>query len=176
MNYITSSVGISEYSYNRIDFRFDCLEDNYDEYLKLNLLLIALIGDVYKVKDDYFSTKLFSKKPLTVSVKNDYFACVYYNKKIESNDRVPPKARLELRSLKISKNIPDLIYEDWNLRFNKAIQNYHALQDRFNNELVSLYNESIGKSPRLFRNLTDFIIEYQNSIFSRVNMVGIQLD
>ena len=109
MQELTETVGLSDFSYSWIDFRLDSYEDNYLEYFKLNSLLTGLLTMKYRFKNNEptESTGQRTRLKCRVYVKNQRIAVEYYDKKKESLDRFPCKARLEFRELRANSKTPE---------------------------------------------------------------------
>lgn len=199
-NTILAGAGIRDYNIIRADMRFDNYEpEHYRQYTKLNRYLISMLAVTYKTKNNYKTNDLFNQKQLSVAIKNDYFEIENYDReaksKITENHEEPAKARLEERTVgKGWRNIyktykttkTDLGADDWNMEFlkkeftdgwfkrwDKAIQNTDLVHKRYNDELEKIYKEDKNSYPTRFRSLTDFLIQYQDCIFCKAQMVDL---
>lgn len=196
---ILCGAGIRDYNIIRADMRFDNYEpDHYKNYSKLNRYLISMLAVTYKVRNTYKTNDLFNQRQLSVAIKNDYFEIENYDReaksKITENHQEPAKARLEERTVsrgwrnlyKKSKDTADQEQTDWNMellkreftdgwfeRWNKAIQNIDKVHQRYNDELEKLYKEDKNSYPTRFRSLTDFLIQYQDCIFCKAQMIDL---
>ena len=171
MQELTETVGLSDYSYSRIDFRLDSYEDNYLEYFKLNSLLTGLLTMKYRFKNNEptESTGQRTRLKCSVYVKNQRIAVEYYDKKKESLDRFPCKARLEFRELRADGKTPEDVAHLWFARLDNLAGYYNVLQLRYNKSLFEHYQywleaNKLTTSGSNF--LTAFVRENQDAIFS----------
>lgn len=187
---ILAGAGIRDYQINRADMRFDSYEpDHYERYAKLNRYLISALAVVYKVKNTYRTTNLFSDKQLSVAAKTDYWEIENYDRSAKSeitgNTAEPAKSRLEVRTVsrqwskineKPGDNMDKLktdMIDRWFSRWDKAIQNLPLVWQRYNDELEKIYNADKEAYPKKFRSLTDFLIRYQGCIFCKAQLVDL---
>lgn len=176
-NILFEKMGISNCTYWRTDIRLDSYDDNFKEYYKLNLLLINLFSMVFNdpngqaISHMLTQTKEFSD----VSAKNQYWEVKYYNKKFQTNDEDPAKARLEFRSLK-STNIdghpPHEIKNMWLEKLDDLPKLYDKLQEQCNNELANAYKIYLEYNHKSNANrdlLTNFFKSNSNTmtVFTR---------
>lgn len=169
MEYILSDMNISQYYRNRVDFRIDSRQDNYNELLKLNKCVILLLSLRYKVKNRYQSFDPLTFDNLTIRIQNQYFEAENYNKAIEEpNGDI--KNRLELRSKSISHNKPiPVLAQEWVNKLDATIECYQELQDRCNIELLKRWN--IEKHNQV-KTMSEFIRKYQGNIFCRKQLTA----
>lgn len=174
-NTILAGAGIDDYSMVRVDMRFDNYDpEHYKEYAKLNRYLISALAVSYAVKNCYRSTNLFSQKQLSVAIKNDKFEIENYDKEQESDGTDLAKSRLEERSKRWhDKDLRSEFINHWSLRWDKALKHLDDVQQRYNNALEKIYREGKGAYPRKFRSLTDFLIQYQDCIFCKAQMIDL---
>lgn len=194
-NTILAGAGISDYNLIRADMRFDNYEpDHYKQYAKLNRYLISLLAVTYKVKNAYRAENLFNYRQLSVAIKNDYFEIENYDRAAKSalteNHAEPAQARLEERTVskgfrkiyeKCKSDVGDINMEilkaeftdGWFARWDKAMKNIDKVHQRYNDELEKIYKEDKNSHPTRFRSLTDFIIQYQDCIFCKAQMVDL---
>ena len=174
---IQAGAGIPDYKTVRADMCFDSYEnDHYDRYAKLNRYLVSLMAMQYKMKNRYITRDLFSEKQLSAAVKDSHIELECYDKARESDGRDPAKSRLEERS----KDMPDNdlrreFMEVWFDRWDKALSNDNitAVQQKYNDELERIYKEGRNAYPVRFKSVTDFLIQYQNLIFCKKQMVDL---
>ena len=171
---ILGGAGIESYSLSRFDMRFDSFDpEHYRDYAKLNRYLISALAVTYNVQNCYDSRNLFSQKQLSVAIKNKRFECENYDKEAESGGRDPAYARLELRSKCLTSNDIEKQFHGWYIRLDKALKNLDKVHQRYNDELEKIYKEEKNSFPVKFRSLTDFLIQYQNCIFCKAQMVDL---
>ena len=173
---ILAGAGINDYSIVRADMRFDSYDKkHYKEFAKLNRYLISSLAVTYSVRNSYRTTDLFTQKQLSIAIKNKYFECENYDKSAESNGYDIAQSRLEERSkasLK-EKSLIEEFTEGWELRWEKAINNLDKVHKTYNDVLETIYKEDLNSCPTKFRSLTDFLIQYQECIFCKAQMVDL---
>lgn len=172
---ILAGAGIDDYSIVRADMRFDSYDtDHYKAYAKLNRYIISALAVTYEVRNCYRATNLFSQKQLSVAIKNKYFECENYDKHAESEGTDPAMSRLEERSKAWkNKNLEAEFVDHWFSRWDKALKNLDAVQKKYNDELEKIYKEDRNAYPCKFRTLTDFLIQYQDCIFCKKQMIDL---
>ncbi|NCB96104.1 MAG: hypothetical protein EOM35_06565 [Negativicutes bacterium] len=172
---ILAGAGIGEYNIVRADMRFDSYDkEHYRQYAKLNRYLISALAVTYKVKNAYRSTNLFTQKQLSIAIKNKYFECENYDKEAESEGADAAASRLEERSKSWNdKDLKREFTEHWFDRWDKAIENLATVQKTYNDALEQLYKSDRHAYPCRFRSLTDFLIQYQDCIFCKAQMVDL---
>lgn len=172
---ILSAAGIDDYSLIRADLRLDSFDpEHYKQYAKLNKYLISALALTYSVKNCYRSTDLFTQAQLSVAIKNRYFEAENYDKHAESDGMDAAQSRLELRSKQFeAENLPKEFAVRWFVRLDKALGNLDKVQARYNDELFRIYMEGKDARPCQFRTVTDFIIQYQDSIFTKAQLIDL---
>ena len=176
-NQIACSLKISEPIFYRTDIRLDSYIDNFQEYYKLNLLLISLFSIIFNDSNGQAighmltQTKEFSD----ISSQNQYWEIKYYNKKFQTNDSDVAKARLEFRSLKstnVNGHPPHEIKKMWFKKLDTLPALYGDLQRECNKNLYNAYidycnynNKSMTKGDLA----TKFFNDYAHSmtVFTR---------
>ena len=198
-NTILAGAGIKNYNIVRADMRFDNYDpEHYRAYAKLNRYLISALAVTYKVKNAYRTANLFNQQQLSVAIKNDYFECENYDRaaksEITENKTEPAQSRLEERTtsrqwrrINEKAKLEELeIVSDWNIyalkreftdgwfeRWDNAIKNLDLVQQTYNDELEKLYNADKNSYPCRFRSMTDFILQYQDCIFTRKQLIDL---
>lgn len=170
---ILAGAGIDDYQVIRADMRFDSPDLNhYREFQKLNRYLISALAVAYKVKNAYCSVNLFSQKQLSVAVKNKYFEIENYDKAAESHGKDPAASRFEIRSKCFKdQDLRKEFLERWLKRLEKAMKHLEEVQGAYNDALEDLYREGLGADEVRFRSMTDFLIQYQDCIFCKKQLV-----
>lgn len=170
---ILAGAGIDDYQVIRADMRFDNPDLNhYREFQKLNRYLISSLAVAYKVKNAYCSVNLFSQKQLSVAVKNKYFEIENYDKAAESHGKDPAASRFEIRSKCFKdQDLRKEFLERWPKRLEKAMKHLEEVQGAYNDALEDLYREGLGADEVRFRSMTDFLIQYQDCIFCKKQLV-----
>lgn len=172
VNELVYNMGISDFTYYRTDIRLDSYQDDFKAYYKLNMLLINLLSILFNDHNHQAVSHMLtqSKGFCDVSTKNQYWEVKYYDKKFQTNDTDPAKARLEFRSLK-STNVdgyePHIIKEKWFEKLEKLPSLYCDLQRKCNLELYGAYKaycnyNSKGSSRKDYA--TGFLSNYSNSM------------
>lgn len=189
---LRNSMGLDHYRFLRADFRLDNYDgSHYQDFAKLNKYLISAMALTYEVKNCYKTDGLFSQNQLSIAIKNDYFQLENYDRNAKSknteNHQEPAQARLEERTMakEFRRNYGDAsgadgmeilkqeFTEKWLERWEKALENLDAVGERYNEELESIYTEGKGAFPVRFRTLTDFLIQYQDCIFSQKQLINL---
>lgn len=187
--------GIREYRITRADLRLDNYDkSHYQAFAKLNKYMISALALSYSVKNRYKTLELISEDQLSIAIKNDYFEVENYDRaaksEITGNTTEPAKARFEERTMSRQwRRLTDgIVYSGsgqnfqllqkeftagWEARWAKAIENLKLVQDTYNDVLVKKYHKGRNTYPIQFRTLTDFLIRYQDSIFTRMQMIDL---
>lgn len=163
LNYIISDMGLSEYYLNRVDFRVDNFTGHYDDYLKINRLLLLLIDYDWDRHNRYESHDFLTLDNLTLRIQSKRFEVEYYNKREQAPAGLV-ESRLELRSKALTGDdlIPNLI-EEWCRRLDRTPNPYHAILDKQNLFLIQRYVEE----RTLLKSDWEFVRRYEGNIFSR---------
>ena len=198
-NTILTGAGIKNYNIVRADMRFDNYDpEHYRSYAKLNRYIISALAATYKVRNAYRTENLFNHQQLSVAIKNDYFECENYDRaaksEITGNKTEPAQSRLEERTtskqwrrinekakskemeIVSDRNIYALKREftdGWFERKKKKKKNLDLVQQTYNDELEKLYNSDKISYPCRFRSMTDFILQYQDCVFTRKQLIDL---
>lgn len=199
-NEIFTEIGVEDYRIMRADFRLDSYnKEHFRDYAKLNKYLIAALAVSYNSANNYRTVDLFSDATLNICVKADYFQAECYDRdrknKVTGNTSETAKARLEERSIARQMDTKwkrltdgdlsfsthetnmDLLKEEftngWATRWSKARGNLKKVQDKYNQHLLEKYRDGKNARPVQFRDVTDFIIQNQDSIFTTRQMVDL---
>lgn len=174
---ITASAGIKEFNISRVDVRLDSYNrEDYIKYVKLNRMILSLLGTAYTTPSNYKSMDLFTNQPLSLSVRNDYFQVEYYDKYHQSRGKDQAKSRLELRSLKKRFGIEELrnkFQEEWNRRWQKAEECFDEMQMKYNQAMEQVYKQDQVTFPRKFTSVNNFLTQYQECIFTKKQMLDL---
>lgn len=175
-DYMVNSLELTNPTKTRIDYRFDCFNENFESLMKLNKLLILLIAETYNVNNRYESIDPLTLQQLCIRVQNSRIEAENYNKAVESPDGIV-KNRLELRSKQLYYTEGEQVkeyteFEKWCTRLDKSItkENFKALQDRLNTALYNCY--CIESKSKGFA-VNEFLYKYQNSIFTSKQMADL---
>lgn len=164
-----------DYSIVRADLRLDSFnEEYYRAYAKLNRYLISMLAVTYQVRNTYKTTDLFSQQQRSIAIKNKYFECENYDKAEESNGLDIACSRFEERSKAWGdNNLRREFVEHWSDRWDKAAKNIKAVHQKYNDELEKIYKAGKNAFPVQFRTLKDFLIQYQDCIFCKEQMIDL---
>ena len=81
---------------------------------------------------------------------------------------------MELRSKDWNDNdIKKEFVEKWFLRWDKALKNLDKVQERYNAELERIWKEGKNAYPCRFVTLREFLMQYQDCIFSKKQMIDL---
>lgn len=174
-NTILGAAGIEQYKIVRADMRLDSYDpEHYERYAKLNRYLISLLAVTYKVENCYKTDDLFSQKQRSIAIKNKYFQIENYDKDAESGGLDMAQSRLEERSLSWkNEDLQKEFVDRWCFRWTKALKNTELVWKRYNDALEQRYKEGKDAYPKQFRSLTDFLIQHQNCIFCKKQMIDL---
>lgn len=169
ITYALDKLGLESPSKNRIDFRFDSFDDNYNELLKLNKLVVLLLANYYNISNRYESHDLLTQEALTMRIQNDRIEAENYNKGLQEPDG-EVKNRLELRSKHLpftdNENKKEWIeFDKWCDRLDKVItaDNLNSLVSAINTALIERFKEW---SRQKGHTLSNFIVHYENCFFT----------
>lgn len=177
MHELSQQIQISEFKYYRTDIRLDSYSDDFKAYYKLNQLLINLFSLLFHDTNGQAVSHLLtgSKEFTDISTQNQYWQVKYYNKKFQTNDEDPAKARLEFRSLKSTSKdgyAPHEMKEKWFEKLDRLPSLYDDLQKLCNVALYKAYRAYCNynsKGQKKNDYATGFLSNYSNSmtIFTR---------
>lgn len=175
---VLSGIGMKkdDFKINRADFCFNfSTEEHYEAYKKLHRMLLCCLSDKYSFKNAYQTQDLWTYESLSLAIKNDSYEAENYNKFLESEGSDEAKNRLEIRSKKIKSDIPHEFLEIWCDKLHKCLDHFEAVQQRYNMNLERLYKEDLEKpkKQRRYYNLTAFLLQYQDCIFTSSQMVDL---
>lgn len=159
----------------RADMSFNSNDPtDYDTYSKLNRLLICCIAEEKKIKNCYESRDLWTFQSLSIAVKNEYIEAENYNKCKESPN-VETKNRLELRSKRMTCGIEEEFRVKWAQRLDAAVEQFDAVQERYNAELSKIWYEDLQKPERerIFVSWRAFVLQFKECIFTRKQLCGL---
>lgn len=177
-NTILEGAGIDDYTIIRADMRFDSYDKkHYKEFAKLHRYLISALAVTYKVNNTYRSTDLFTQQQLSVAIKNRYFEIENYDKHAESGGTDAAESRLEERSKSgrswADNDLKKEFKDRWFTRWEKAFNNLDLVHKTYNDVLEEIYKTGESSDTMKFRSLTDFLIQYQDCIFCKEQMVDL---
>ena len=163
MDSMLAWLGITDYELTRVDFRIDSMEDNFDDYLKLNKLIALLLAKKMNLKNRYQSYDPLLLDNLTIRVQNEYLEFENYNKKLESSGNDPVCNRIELRSKSLLKNPKEFseLLNIWIERLRSLPAFYEFVQADCNDALFKKWNQ---QSTSI--NMTSFVKKYEENIYT----------
>lgn len=175
MDTIMADCGVNSYKTVRADLRLDSYDPNdYKRFAKLNRYLISAIALTYNVQNCYKTNNLWSEEQLSVAIRNKYFQLENYDKIAESGGKDLAAARLEEREIcSTGIDIEKAFTVNWFNRWDKAINNLKAVEQRYNDELEQIWFRDKNAWPRVFVSLNEFIRHYQNCIFTRRQLIDL---
>ena len=151
--------------------------DDYRSFQKLNRLLICCLAYEYHIDNCYRSEDLWSFDQLSIAVMNTRISVENYDKEAESGGTSEVCSRLEVRSMKLQAGDTlekEFLYR-WPARWSRAIKRRQAVEQRYNDRLEQLYKDDLQrlKRDRHYLNLTAFLMQYRDCIFSNRQMVDL---
>ena len=173
MNDLFDEIGVTDFKWKRIDLSFNTMDCHYYEnYTKLNRLLIACIADSVNDYNTHDTKNFWNGKTKSLVTKNGYREAVFYDKYDESNGKSPYFSRLELRSLRIKGSIEHEFLVLWFERLDKAAKHFEDVQHRFNRNMSQLYLEDLTKKKkdREFLSINSFLMTRKDYIFTSKQM------
>lgn len=176
-NRVTSAVfdeiGAENFKWNRLDLSFNTLDDRYyEDYEKLNRLLIACFAYAEKDHNTFDTKEFWSGRTRSLCTKNRNRAVEFYDKKDESRGKSPYAARLELRSFNIAGDLETEFTKIWFQRLDSALEQFAHVQDKFNQHMSEIFLEDlkIPKRKRDFLSVASFLMTRRKYIFSNRQM------
>lgn len=172
---IIKIVGIEDYSYSRIDFKFDSNDGkDFEPYLKINKLLTLLFTLIFtiKSKNAVESSNLFTGDVHSIWISNNDIEIQFYDKTNQTEGE-RKCARFELRKKRLKACSPNLIYPYWRKRLDKLADQFEMLQQLINDKLIEVYQRDKNKTPSKFRNHNDFALQHQTVIFCHNQLVDL---
>lgn len=166
-------IGVTDFRWKRIDLSFNTMESRYYEnYTKLNRLLIACIADSASDYNTHDTRNFWNGRTKSLVTKNGYREAEFYDKNDESNGKSPYYGRLELRSKRIGDSIEYEFLELWFDRLDKAVMHFEDVQHRFNRNMAQLYLEDLAKKKRdrEFLSVNSFLMTRKDYIFTSSQM------
>lgn len=161
----------ADLSYNSPD------PDDYRLFQKLNRLLICCLAYEYRIDNCYRSEDLWSFDQLSIAVMNTRISVENYDKEAESGGASEVCSRLEVRSMKLQAgdSLEKEFLHRWPARWSRAIKRRQAVEQRYNDRLEQLYKDDLQRSKRdrHYLNLTAFLMQYRDCIFSNRQMVDL---
>ncbi len=162
-------IGVTDFKWKRIDLSFNTMNScYYENYTKLNRLLIACIADSANDYNTHDTKNFWNGKTKSLVTKNGYREVEFYDKNDESNGKSPYFSRLELRSKRISECIEHEFLELWFTRLDKATKHFENVQERFNRNMAELYISDMAKRKRdrEFLSVNSFLMARKDYIFT----------
>lgn len=173
MQDVFDELGVSDFKWKRIDMSFNTMDNTYyTNYTKLNRLLIACIANSTNDKNTYDTKNFWNGKTKSLATKNQLREVEFYDKADESNNRSPYYSRLELRSVRMKGDIEHEFLKVWFDRLDNAVEEFEAVQDRFNQSMAEVYLEDLAKKKhdREFMSINSFLMTRRDYIFTSSQM------
>lgn len=188
---IVADCGIESYRFVRTDFRLDSYDpEHYKAFKKLNRYLLAALTVTYKIKNSYITYDMMTLKQKTQAIKGERFEAENYDRAAKSrqteNHREPAQSRFELRTMakewkrtyvKAEAETENMelfkadLVETWFMRLDAALNHLEEVQALYNNTLEGTYREL--KEEDRMRTITDFILWYQDFIFTKKQLIDL---
>lgn len=162
--------GITDYTIQRLDFRIDNYNNNFDELYKLNNIVINLLSMAMGIKNCYKSLK--NDIPHNIVARGNRQEIECYNR-IEKDGNGLTKTRIELRRTfpyfqTITNDNIFMIYNDWlNYFNNKLMPIYYKRFQAIQNDRI-IYNHRNGQKAT--HNIIDLISKNQDYICTSKQM------
>lgn len=171
-------VDLETFVIRRVDLAFNSEDpQDYRLFQKLNRLLICCLAYEYRIDNCYRSEDLWSFDQLSIAIMNTRISVENYDKEAESGGTCPVCSRLEVRSMKLQAgdSIRKEFLQRWPERWSRAIKRMQDVEQRYNDRLEQLYKEDLKKDKRDrdYLNLTAFLLQYKECIFSSRQMVDL---
>ena len=174
MKNVFDEVGIDDFKWKRLDLSFNTLNDNnyYENYTKLNRLLISCFASATKDYNTYDTRNFWTGCTKSLATKNNYREIEYYDKQDESQKRSPYFSRLEFRSLRMRGDIETEFMKIWFDRLDKAVQEFENVQNKFNKHMAEIYLNDLKKKKqeRQFLSINSFLMTRKEYIFTSKQM------
>lgn len=173
MQDVFKELGVKEFKWKRVDMSFNTMDNKYyANYTKLNRLLNACIANSTNDKNTYDTKNFWNGKTKSLATKNQLREVEFYDKADESQNRSPYYSRLELRSVRMNGDIEHEFLEVWFERLDKAIEEFEAVQNRFNQNMAEIYLEDLAKKKhdREFLSINSFLMTRRDYIFTSSQM------
>lgn len=173
MQDVFEELGVKEFKWKRVDMSFNTMDNKYyANYTKLNRLLIACIANSTNDKNTYDTKNFWNGKTKSLATKNQLREVEFYDKADESQNRSPYYSRLELRSVRMNGDIEHEFLEVWFERLDKAIEEFEAVQNSFNQNMAEIYLKDLAKKKhdREFLSINSFLMTRRDYIFTSSQM------
>lgn len=173
MNSVFEELEIEDFKWKRVDMSFNTMDNKYyQNYTKLNRLLIACIANSSHDKNTYDTKDFWTGRTKSLATKNQLREVEFYDKADESNNRSPYYSRLELRSVRMNGDIEHEFLNVWFERLDNAVMEFEAVQDRFNQNMAEIYLEDLArkKRDREFMSINSFLMTRRDYIFTSRQM------
>ena len=177
MSALLKEVGISQFWYSRVDFRFDSYqpEASYDKVEKVNRALIMCYYYQNPISQNLYETKHgWNRQRLSYCYKASTVELEFYNKEIEEPGG-SVLSRLEVRSKRLGElkdvfpmDRPYYLAQRWKAQLSDCVDAYSAMQHEQNNVLYQQYID--GKSNGIYNSPADFVQKNTDYIFTGEQM------
>lgn len=136
---------------------------SYDRYRKLYKLIMCCLYYSLGLNRGYETRDPINFKHLNLKFCDRKMEIENYDKSMESQNRVPTKNRLELRSLKLFTDLEGVKNEfcmNWINRLQDCIREIKVVEERYNEQIIREYMKKDVKS------VDALMDQYKNCIFS----------
>lgn len=161
---------IYSFRWTRIDLSFNTKSNSYyNDYRKLNRLLIACFASMTSAKNAYEAKDFWTCKTQSLVAKSENLEIEFYDKEKESGGKSPYYSRLELRSVRMRNGIEHEFLKLWMKRLDGMVFEFENVQARYNANLAQIYLKDLDKErkERKFININSFLMMYRECIFTR---------
>lgn len=150
----------------RVDFRIDNYKDSYEDFYKINKIVVLLLANALNLKNQWSSIEPMKLTPKTIRAQDGCYEVEYYDRWIKTNREGLTRARLELRNKGLEcqvKDIPRLINQ-WRDILSSLPAQYEQLQAEQNNVLLQYWEEL--KLNNTAMTMAGFVFQNQEHIYT----------
>ena len=174
MKTVFDEIGVDDFKWKRLDLSFNTLNDSeyYENYTKLNRLLIACFASATNDFNTYDTRNFWSGCTKSLATKNNYREVEFYDKQDQTQRKSPYYSRLEFRSLRMRGDIETEFLKIWFDRLDKAAQEFENVQHKFNQHMAEIYLNDLKKKKqeRQFLSINSFLMTRKDYIFTSRQM------
>jgi hypothetical protein len=174
MSHIARDLGIRRFTISRVDFAIDCCEPgSYEQYYKINKLMILLLDMEYESRTRYQSSDLRTGEKHSTRMDSEYIQIEHYNKRIQSGGSSNVESRLELRSKRLRKTVHSVENELalWCVRLKGLPSSMDDFTDQENEDLLLIWEEE--KTSKALTSKREFIMNHQDRIYSDRQLIAL---
>ncbi len=178
MKKIFTKLRVKDFRWRRVDLSFNTMNKCYfQDYRKLNRLLIACFINMTNAKNAYDTTDFWTGKTKSLAAKSGDLEIEFYDKQDESQGKSPYYSRLEFRSVRMRHDVEYEFLNLWVKRLDRMLDEFVNVQDRYNQCLAEVYLEDLKKQKkdREFLSLNSFLLSRTECIFTRKQLLDLFL-